>query len=93
MHSSRRHVRCGGNATLKWLEGSWRFVVATAAMALLHGIGSVCAQTTPVIGLVTKTETNPFFVKMREGAQAAASSRGARLLTGREKPTATTPAR
>ena len=25
----------------------------------------------PVIGLITKTESNPFFVKMREGAQAA----------------------
>ena len=36
----------------------------------------------PVIGLVTKTASNPFFVKMREGAEAAARARGARLLTG-----------
>jgi len=36
---------------------------------------------TPVIGLITKTQTNPFFVKMREGAAAAAKSQGARLLT------------
>jgi len=36
----------------------------------------------PVIGLITKTESNPFFVKMKEGAQAAARQNGARLLTG-----------
>ena len=61
------------------------FVIATAATALLLGIGSVCAQTSPVIGLVTKTETNPFFVKMREGALSAANAKGARLLTGAGK--------
>ena len=58
---------------------------ATAAIALLLGIGSVSAQTNPVIGLVTKTEANPFFVKMREGAQSAANAKGARLLTGAGK--------
>jgi fructose transport system substrate-binding protein len=31
------------------------------------------------VGLITKTETNPFFVKMKEGAQAKASSLGADL--------------
>lgn len=35
-----------------------------------------------VIGLITKTETNPFFVKMKEGAQAKAKELGAKLLTG-----------
>ena len=39
----------------------------------------------PVIGLITKTESNPFFVKMREGAQAAAKQNGARLLTAAGK--------
>ena len=39
----------------------------------------------PVIGLITKTETNPFFVKMKEGAQAAAKAHGLRLLTGAGK--------
>jgi ABC-type sugar transport system substrate-binding protein len=29
------------------------------------------AQGQPVIGLITKTETNPFFVKMKEGAAGA----------------------
>src|SRR5690348_4982672 len=26
----------------------------------------------PIVGLITKTDTNPFFVKMKEGAQQAA---------------------
>lgn len=34
-----------------------------------------------VVGLITKTETNPFFVKMKEGAQAKADELGATLLT------------
>ena len=39
----------------------------------------------PVIGLITKTETNPFFVKMKEGAQAEAKKLGAKLLSGAGK--------
>ena len=38
-----------------------------------------------VIGLITKTETNPFFVKMKEGADQAASAKGAKLLSGAGK--------
>ncbi|MEO7964258.1 MAG: sugar ABC transporter substrate-binding protein [Gemmatimonadaceae bacterium] len=37
---------------------------------------------TPIIGLITKTTTNPYFVKMREGAEAAAKTNGAKLLSG-----------
>lgn len=39
----------------------------------------------PVIGLITKTETNPFFVKMKEGAAKAAKAKGAKLLSGAGK--------
>lgn len=39
----------------------------------------------PVVGLITKTETNPFFVKMKEGAQAEAKKLGAKLLTAAGK--------
>jgi len=34
-----------------------------------------------IVGLITKTETNPFFVKMKQGAQAKADELGAKLLT------------
>ena len=60
-------------------------VMAGVIIMLFLSVGSFSAQTQPVIGLITKTETNPFFVKMKEGAQAAANSNGARLLTGAGK--------
>jgi fructose transport system substrate-binding protein len=37
------------------------------------------------IGLITKTESNPFFVKMKEGAQAAADENNVELLTAAGK--------
>jgi fructose transport system substrate-binding protein len=37
------------------------------------------------VGLITKTETNPFFVKMKEGAQKEASAKGATLMTAAGK--------
>jgi fructose transport system substrate-binding protein len=59
---------------------------ATLFAALISAAGVVSAQDrVPIIGLITKTETNPFFVKMKEGAQAAARSNGARLLSGAGK--------
>jgi fructose transport system substrate-binding protein len=38
-----------------------------------------------VVGLITKTDTNPFFVKMKQGAQKAAKAAGAKLLTAAGK--------
>ena len=38
-----------------------------------------------MIGLITKTETNPFFVKMKEGAEAEAKKLGAKLLSAAGK--------
>ena len=53
-------------------------------LAALSGCGAEAAPR-PAIGLITKTETNPFFVKMKEGAQAAAATHGLRLLSGAGK--------
>ncbi|MFM2067076.1 MAG: hypothetical protein RLZZ584_1985 [Pseudomonadota bacterium] len=55
------------------------------AAALALTAGAVMAQSQPVIGLITKTETNPFFVKMKEGAEQAAKAKGAKLLSGAGK--------
>lgn len=56
------------------------------AMALITSFSGVAAAADqPVVGLITKTETNPFFVKMKEGAQRAASAQGAKLLTAAGK--------
>ncbi|RQP24582.1 sugar ABC transporter substrate-binding protein [Piscinibacter terrae] len=56
----------------------------TALAASLFATGLAMAEQ-PVIGLITKTETNPFFVKMKEGAQQAAQAKGAKLLTAAGK--------
>jgi fructose transport system substrate-binding protein len=37
------------------------------------------------VGLITKTDTNPFFVKMKEGAQKAADAAGVKLVTAAGK--------
>ncbi|HEY7055613.1 MAG TPA: sugar ABC transporter substrate-binding protein [Vicinamibacterales bacterium] len=55
-----------------------RFVLA---LLLACALSPAHARQAPVIGLITKTETNPFFVKMREGATEAARAKGATLMT------------
>ncbi|EHR69115.1 ABC-type sugar transport system, periplasmic component [Burkholderiales bacterium JOSHI_001] len=62
-----------------------RFAPTAFAAALALAAGSSFAAGEPVIGLITKTETNPFFVKMKEGAAAEAKAKGAKLLTGAGK--------
>jgi fructose transport system substrate-binding protein len=37
------------------------------------------------VGLITKTDTNPFFVKMKQGAQKAATKDGVKLMTAAGK--------
>jgi len=61
-------------------------IVGSSASAAAQAASSSTATSgQPVIGLITKTETNPFFVKMKEGAQSAAKARNARLLSGAGK--------
>jgi len=58
-------------------------LAAAAVLALTSGLAVAADQ--PVIGLITKTDTNPFFVKMKEGATEMAHKRGAKLLTAAGK--------
>src|SRR5258706_8262123 len=60
-----------------------RLALSTIALAAF-GSAAVAADQ-PVIGLITKTDTNPFFVKMKEGAQASATAKGAKLLSAAGK--------
>ncbi|MEY4529889.1 MAG: hypothetical protein RLZZ156_610 [Deinococcota bacterium] len=52
--------------------------VSTLALALAQGKA-------PIIGLITKTESNPFFVKMKEGASKEAARLGAKFLSAAGK--------
>ena len=57
-----------------------------AAAALVALVSSpVVAADAAVIGLITKTDTNPFFVKMKEGAEKAAKAQGAKLMSAAGK--------
>ncbi|MGQ0648972.1 MAG: sugar ABC transporter substrate-binding protein [Gemmatimonadaceae bacterium] len=60
-------------------------VVRFALLLTLTAQAAEAQTSDAIIGLITKTETNPFFVKMKEGAQAAAKTHGVRLLTGAGK--------
>lgn len=56
-----------------------------AMACIATAVGHAAAADQPVIGLITKTETNPFFVTMKQGAQQAATRQGAKLLTAAGK--------
>jgi fructose transport system substrate-binding protein len=64
---------------------SFKMKATLAFAGLAFASGAALAQSQPVIGLITKTETNPFFVKMKEGAQAEAKKMGAKLMTASGK--------
>ena len=62
------------------------FATSACALSVLALAASLAhAQAQPVIGLITKTDSNPFFVKMKEGADAEAKKLGAKLLTASGK--------
>jgi fructose transport system substrate-binding protein len=53
--------------------------VATVAVGAALALGSASASAQEIVGLITKTNTNPFFVKMKEGAEAKAKELGMEL--------------
>ncbi len=56
-----------------------KFLMGTAALAFSSIAGAAAAETSAC--LITKTDTNPFFVKMKEGASAKAGEMGITLNT------------
>jgi fructose transport system substrate-binding protein len=58
---------------------------ALAGALALGGLAVAPAFAADTVGLITKTETNPFFVKMREGATAKAKEMGITLITAAGK--------
>ena len=62
-----------------------RLLAVGCAGILILGVGACGGGSgsgdKPVVGLITKTDTNPFFVKMKEGAQQAAGPQGVDLQT------------
>lgn len=79
---SRFDFRHRGRAAA--LRTALALVLMVSAMPLFMGAAQPASAQDDdeiIIGLITKTESNPFFVKMREGAQEAADAAGATLMT------------
>src|SRR5688500_7137073 len=56
-------------------------LLAAGAIGLALAAGSTAAMAQEaIVGLVTKTEVNPFFVKMRQAAEAEATAKGLKLI-------------
>src|ERR1700675_3256540 len=49
-------------------------LLAVSAFALAFSFQGANAADKPIVGLITKTNTNPFFVKMKAGAEDAAKA-------------------
>ncbi|MCM2294833.1 sugar ABC transporter substrate-binding protein [Rhodoferax sp.] len=63
------------------MQFSNALLLSTLALAT----SAAFAANVPIIGLITKTETNPFFVKMKEGARAEAAKASAKLMSAAGK--------
>lgn len=65
-------------------QKSRMLMVSGMALSAALAMGAP-ARAGDIVGLITKTDTNPFFVKMREGAQAEADKLGLTLQTAAGK--------
>jgi fructose transport system substrate-binding protein len=58
-----------------------RFVLGLLVLA----VAGVARADEAIVGLITRTDTNPFFVKMKQGAEKAAKASGAKLMSAAGK--------
>ena len=84
VHTSSAAVRLGQSPAIRGFAASF---VALLALAACGGQGSSSSSSSSQVGvgLITKTDTNPFFVKMKEGASKEAAAKGAKLSTAAGK--------
>ena len=61
------------------------FTTAVALTALAFAASSAIAADPIVIGLITKTDSNPFFIKMKEGAEAEGKKLGVKVISAAGK--------
>ena len=75
-------------------RGTRRNTVAACAIAAWAlAFGPAFADDKIIVGLITKTNTNPFFAKMKEGAEAKAKELGSIFAASPASMMATIPAR
>ncbi len=61
-------------------EDTMKKLLAGSALALIAAVSAGAASAEDTLCLITKNNTNPFFVKMREGAEARAAEMGMKLM-------------
>src|ERR1700736_4027551 len=89
--TAKRRVEVGRMGTLRRASVLSIGVAAVLVTAGCGGSSASQAAASPepvIVGLITKTDANPFFVKMRQGAEREAAAKGAVLMTGAGKDTA-----
>ncbi|OBZ96619.1 sugar ABC transporter [Pararhizobium polonicum] len=74
LHYRRNLMPAGAGASLKSVTLALALSVAGLGMANTASAEEV------IVGLVTKTEVNPFFVKMRQAAEEQAKAKGVKLI-------------
>jgi fructose transport system substrate-binding protein len=93
VHLRRRPRSPSRSRSQRARGGAWR-LASVAAIAALALVATACSGRSSSgsgskgqvqVGLITKTDTNPFFVKMKQGAEQAAAAKGAKLLTAAGK--------
>ncbi|MBK4723669.1 MULTISPECIES: substrate-binding domain-containing protein [Erwiniaceae] len=60
-------------------------ITCAFALAVMVSSAAYASNDNITIGLITKTDTNPFFLKMKEGAMLGATVHGVKLLTAAGK--------
>ncbi|WP_431022635.1 Sugar ABC transporter substrate-binding protein [Erwinia rhapontici] len=60
-------------------------ITCAFALAVIVSSAAYASNDNITIGLITKTDTNPFFLKMKEGAMLGATVHGVKLLTAAGK--------
>ncbi len=76
---------CGDNTNTASTGAGAAATTAAGVAAATTAAGAAAPGGTIQIGLITKTDTNPFFVKMKEGAEKEAQAKGAKLLSAAGK--------
>jgi fructose transport system substrate-binding protein len=74
-----RKIRGSRTALLALTAASALTLTACGGSTPSGGSGGGGGGEKPIVGLITKTDTNPFFVKMKEGAQKSADAAGVTL--------------
>src|SRR5437899_12295635 len=80
MRDPQRQLRRPSRRTLGLAVALLAVVVATSAIVAAASATTGSKSAKIKVGLITKDVTNPFFVKMKQGATAAASKAGAQLI-------------